>query len=719
MAAVNLPADLASGRRTKRGFVMTGGGAKGLYEAGAMQAFHLSGMEFDSITGSSIGAINAIVYAEYLLRKRQLDGPPDSRLSSPTELEDHLAEIEQMDPFIRRFLSAWLSLPDLNIIDDKPPDSKLVRFVEDLIQFNLRLPDVVRLAWWLSDPHRPKTGLPPFRTLLSGLRLFWESLKRLGDWRRAPSMIRHLLRSPSTFVETFLPQYLSRFDMTDSLVDPAKAQELEGFFARPFAPLVEDEAAEDGLSSDGERETIMDSARTLQDYKSFGLDVRLTRANFRTGRLELSAAVSPEEFAVYLTRQAFRLRLASREGFPLGSHRLKLPGNPRAISAAIASGRFPGVFQPYPLEGIYPRQDARNELLYRMLEGWLADAQVAQDLGNAYARFAEGREDEEALMARWQLDSWKADQRLRDHFPTERDAYVDGGAIDNTPSNSAIDTIREWAYAENVPRNSLGLDLYVLLLHQEPLIQADEAADPNLYRVVRRTLDIQSAAKLTADSNTVETINHFGEKGEQATEALRVVLEALDGLDDRAKREVAGRVRDAARRYLLERSGGELGRGRRPAPFEALMRGAGEETLRHVHDWSRKLLEYDLPLQVDVVHIHPDQMSMDTLQFTERLGYRRKNALQMISMGCYNTMWDVRAHLETKRAGRSGPDAHDRRSLSLLRHWMAVADWPSESEFERHQELRQNWQCQRTSCVFHARHCAHGASITENLHGSE
>ena len=50
----------ASERTTKRGFVMTGGGAKGLYEAGVIHAFHLCSMEFDIITGSSIGAINAI-----------------------------------------------------------------------------------------------------------------------------------------------------------------------------------------------------------------------------------------------------------------------------------------------------------------------------------------------------------------------------------------------------------------------------------------------------------------------------------------------------------------------------------------------------------------------------------------------------------------------------------------------------------------------------------
>ena len=65
---------IAISKIKKRGFVMTGGGAKGLYEAGVIHAFHLTGMEFDVITGSSIGAMNSAFFAEYLYQKRQLPG---------------------------------------------------------------------------------------------------------------------------------------------------------------------------------------------------------------------------------------------------------------------------------------------------------------------------------------------------------------------------------------------------------------------------------------------------------------------------------------------------------------------------------------------------------------------------------------------------------------------------------------------------------------------
>ena len=79
---------------TKRGFVMTGGGAKGLYEAGVVHAFHLCGMEFDVITGSSIGAMNAIFFAEYLFRKRHL----------PSEIrKDPERALEEMDNLIKAY----------------------------------------------------------------------------------------------------------------------------------------------------------------------------------------------------------------------------------------------------------------------------------------------------------------------------------------------------------------------------------------------------------------------------------------------------------------------------------------------------------------------------------------------------------------------------------------------------------------------------------------
>src|SRR3989304_4493356 len=96
-------------KKKRRGFVMTGGGAKGLYEAGVIHALHLTGMEFDVITGSSIGAMNSIFFAEYLLRKRAL---PEEVRSDPVKA------LEAMNDLVKAFHHAWLMMPEKRIIDD-------------------------------------------------------------------------------------------------------------------------------------------------------------------------------------------------------------------------------------------------------------------------------------------------------------------------------------------------------------------------------------------------------------------------------------------------------------------------------------------------------------------------------------------------------------------------------------------------------------------------
>src|SRR5512142_362641 len=96
-------------KKTLRGFVMTGGGAKGLYEAGVIQALHICGIEFDVITGSSIGALNSVFFAEYLFRKRQLPA---------AVLQDPVQTVEHMDDLVKAYHHAWLQLPQKKLIDD-------------------------------------------------------------------------------------------------------------------------------------------------------------------------------------------------------------------------------------------------------------------------------------------------------------------------------------------------------------------------------------------------------------------------------------------------------------------------------------------------------------------------------------------------------------------------------------------------------------------------
>ena len=46
------------------------------------------------------------------------------------------------------------------------------------------------------------------------------------------------------------------------------------------------------------------------------------------------------------------------------------------------------------------------------------------------------------------VEQWQGSESMRDFFPYPDDTYVDGGSIDNTPSNSAVDATREWIEAE-------------------------------------------------------------------------------------------------------------------------------------------------------------------------------------------------------------------------------------------------------------------------------
>ena len=49
----------------KKGLVFCGGGAKGAYECGVWKYLDEIGMKFDIVTGTSIGALNAAMYAQH------------------------------------------------------------------------------------------------------------------------------------------------------------------------------------------------------------------------------------------------------------------------------------------------------------------------------------------------------------------------------------------------------------------------------------------------------------------------------------------------------------------------------------------------------------------------------------------------------------------------------------------------------------------------------
>lgn len=682
-------------KEKKRGFVMTGGGAKGLYEAGVIHAFHITGMDFDVVTGSSIGAMNAIVYAEYLRRKRCLpEAAPGegSSAAAPAAADDSLAAplavIEQMDPFVRAFHHAWLRLESLNLVDDSD-SGPLGRLQSDLTRSGIALSQLARLGWWWTTPEA-RRGNIPWNELIP---LMKELVERIGLERT----IRLLAAVPGKGLkaESLVAAYLERMGLRNSLIGGGSPQEngIRDTFTRTELVLQPDHLEEDYIpheGSPGPRVPLLDPHLTLADYQQAGIEVRLTRANFRTGRLELSNFVTPEAFVAYLLTQAWRLQTASQDTPPLGSHRIHVPGNPSAIGAALASGRFPGVFAPYPVDQIYDLARPENELLARMLDGWLRDPGVEREMFLAFTRLGAniaGRSSD------WekQYTAWRESKRLCEYFPRRGDAYVDGGAIDNTPTNSAVDAVREWIYLHDRSKREVALDLYVVFLHPEPSLMMDENPSPALYQVVGRSMKIANAAKLSADAALVSTINTFGMRGEQLGESLQALLEGLKPTLDELTPEQRRALEDRIRKQVQARG------------LHGYAGVSGEGVLARMEDWAARTVRNGLPLHVNEVTIYPDRMPMDTLQFTQRLGYRKSNAIGMIMMGCYNTLWALRSQFESQ-SGRL--DAHDAQALALTRRWME-GEWPADPQVR--EAYRGSWRCRRVECVFHKARCPHGA----------
>jgi len=665
----------------RRGFVMTGGGAKGLFEAGVINAFHITGMEFDVITGSSIGAMNSIFFAEYLLRKRSL---------TPEQRQTPDQTIQAMDGLIRSYHRAWLMMPEKNIIDDSP-DSPLGQLVADLQKFDLSLSDLTRLGWWWIDPQRGK--LPNAQGFASTLRIGKELVERLG---RPGELLRIFKEHRGDLLREVTRTYLKRFKMEKSLIPAGGEHEkvIEDTFTQPVTPLqsghLSGEIGQE-IQPSGKAERLVDPQRTFKEFSQQNIALRLTRANYRTGRLEISAYLTNEEFMRYMLRQAWRLDVADPEKMPLGSFRLQLPGNPRVVKAALASGRFPGVFTPFPFQDIYPIDSPDNLLLYQLLQEWVEAPQVQSDLKAAYQSAMGAAFEEEAwgsLITRWQKS-----KTIRDFFPIDLDTYIDGGTIDNTPSNTAVDATREWIDAQGIGKRDVILDLYVIFLLAEPKISRDQATDPLLTEVVKRTVDMQAVAIKTGDAVVVNTINTFGKSSEALARTLLALLESLKATPGQLNNDQRAALEDTVRQIASDQNlRGYLGKN-------------STDILERMETWASNVLRDSLPLHVEEIKIYPERMPLNTLSFTERLGYRKDYAIEMITSGCATTLWALRSHLETDSPNR---DTQDEAALQLARKWMGFDTWPNprtQDGIDQLEDLRQNWRCTRTECLFHKIYC--------------
>lgn len=98
---------------TKRGLVLSGGGAKGAYQAGMMKALLEMGVEVDMIAGASIGALNGAV------------------LASAPDLPTGVARLEDL----------WLQIGQMEVLQvDKKAVLKMVGYLSLLVSAGLRMP---------------------------------------------------------------------------------------------------------------------------------------------------------------------------------------------------------------------------------------------------------------------------------------------------------------------------------------------------------------------------------------------------------------------------------------------------------------------------------------------------------------------------------------------------------------------------------------------------
>ncbi len=430
---------------SKRALVLSGGGAKGVYEAGVLKACHHTGLTFDVITGSSIGAINAILFAEYL-RRRQQD--PEDAAANAGRYFDY-------------FLTIWEDLDAANLVDF----DLLEPLVKDLAKVEIGLDDLLHIWWGFTGESlrdRIRAGWRTFWVLTElddvlplSLRDVRELFEAWQDEERRPEVQAHLRRA--------LREFLAKHDAEQGLFDPIS---LEEAMTQPY-----DDSGVPPLAA----------GQGLGTFRAAGVDVRLTRTNIRSGRLEISAHRTLQE-------------VLDRIGDDPGDAADVIVGDPNAVTAALASGAFPVAFVPRTLAEIFAMGPPENAILHAILTG-----------PDQAARFNVTPE-QQALLA--------------GAYPRPDDLYLDGGALDNHPLSAAIDAIKDTArrarsaaQAERIYRASH--DVFVIFLGPKAEITElapGEAQEMLLYEYGLRAYDLMQNAKLVDDARNAERITKIMEQ---------------------------------------------------------------------------------------------------------------------------------------------------------------------------------------------------------------
>ena len=158
----------------------------------------------------------------------------------------------------------------------------------------------------------------------------------------------------------------------------------------------------------------------------------------------------------------------------------------------------------------------------------------------------------------------------------------------------------------------------------------------------------------------VDTINVFGQRAEDLGESLLILLgsdaDVLDGMYEAEKTVLFERIRRRANEQGIR---GYRGR-------------SGEGILERMRSWGQEMLAEKLPCRSTRSRSTPNVWRWIPCS-SPGASATSGDALDMLTMGCYNTLWALRTYLEDQA---KVVDEADRRSLALAKKWMGFEDWP-------------------------------------------
>ena len=620
----------------RRAVVLSGGGAKGIFESGVIHALTQTGYEADVVTGSSVGALNAVAYAEIVRARREEGEEAGHRVADS-------------------LLGMWQGLDRLGVADVDGIGRRVWLFDGGKVVLGAALVGAAisggRATSWLTVLERLAAFAVGLGAMATGGFVLW-------TWIRLPQKLRRHVREglPGPPIEE-APRavgHLAAHPWRDRLLRLAGLSPSifgAGGLRRALAGVVPRE-------------------RRLSDYHKLGVDVRFTRTNVRTGRTEVS--------------EYLEARDVDRPGFDRG---LRVLGDPRAVEAALASSAFPSAYPPVSADAIYPPEENRS-LYARARERALAKTELRRLFGpQAKAQYVwlmslvEELAEEDRNLTRTGGEA-RLLEKLRSHFYGPRalwnrvsiralfvlaetrgwpqltladeesiaDRYFDGGILDNTPLSTALTALRERDAGEAAPVPANGAaapvhEMLVVLLSpraRRRYLATRQAARLEGPALGMRALRLQAERRVEDDIRTAEKIDRLlSEKGWLEDE-LKSVERAAPVAAAAAAPEKSAPGAESWAELFSHELGGEDGE---PPPPEV----APEEKLA----------------RIEVTRVYPTWDLPWILALDDRLGFDAEEARAFQVRGCRDTMVALRMrHVHATRSGRA-VSAAARRAIEL------------------------------------------------------